>query len=270
MFFQRIFLSLSLFLLISSVALADKKGETGRTATNLGCGSAQCHGTSSSQSTSVTFSSNSGSFTVAPGGKLVITVIVAHPTQAAAGFDAAIKTTANGSTNAGTLTTSSTDCKVANNEVTHTAPKAMSNGKAEFTFTWTAPATEGTYFLRAVGNAVNGDDRADADDLWNWATPVPIIVKQASGVENFDDNPIALTVFPNPTSDVVTMTYDIATFKGATLEITDLLGYSYLRQSVDNTSGTIALSTQSFPAGLYQVQLRVGSVQQLQRLVIIR
>ncbi len=270
MLFRHLFLSLCLFVLISGVAFANGSGINGRTAPNFGCLGGGCHAGSANPATTVTFISKSGSFTVAPGGSLEITVVVAHATQAAAGFNAAVKTTKAGSTNAGTLTTTADDNRILGSEVTHTSPKTMSGGKAEYTFTWTAPATEGTYFLRAAGNAVNLNGSADGSDSWSFATPVEIVVKQSSGVDVSTDMNIALDVFPNPSSETATIKYDMASLTGATLEITDLMGRSFLKQPIENSSDNIMVGLQSFPAGIYQVQVRAGSVQQLQRLVVVK
>ncbi|MBS1538852.1 MAG: T9SS type A sorting domain-containing protein [Bacteroidetes bacterium] len=201
---------------------------------------------------------------------LEITVIIAHPTKSAVGFDAGVKTTLNGSTNAGTITTSGSGTRVANGEITHIAPRIMNNGKAEFTFTWTAPATEGTYFLRAVGNAVNNNGSSDGDDLWNFATPVQLMVKTASGVEKSELNPIQLDVFPNPTSDYATIKYDISSFSEATLEITDLIGRLFAKQTLINANGTTTIPLQSFLAGEYIIQMSSGTIHQTQKLIIMR
>lgn len=270
MLFRHLFLSLSLFVLVSGIALANGGGINGRTGSNLGCLGGGCHAGSSNPATTVTFTSKSGSFTVAPNGSLEITVVIAHATQPAAGFNAAVKTTKTGSANVGTLSTSADDNQVFFNEVTHTSPKAMSGGKAEFTFTWTAPAAEGTYFLRAAGNAVNLNGSADGSDSWNFATPVEIVVKQSSGVDVSSDMNITLDVFPNPTSEYATVKYNFTSPNGATLEITDLMGRSFVKQPLENSSDNITVGLQSFPAGIYQVQVRAGSVQQLQRLVVVK
>ena len=273
MLVRRIFiaLTLSLCFVTSVVALAESSGQTGRTAPSFGCGGNGCHANSSSTATSVTFTSASGSFTVAPGGKLEITVIVAHPSLAAAGIDVGVKTTKTSSTTVGVLSTSDNGARIANSELTHNSPKTMTGGKAEFTFTWTAPATEGTYFLRAVGNAVNRNGNADGSDVWNFATPVELVVKKTNAVdENTNEPTLSLGVFPNPSADHATITYDIASFSNAMIEITDLMGRSFIKQSVDNSSGKVDVSLLALPVGIYQVVLHSGDVQKVERLVIAR
>ncbi len=273
MLFQRnsIILTISLFFAVIGIASATSGGETGRTAPSFGCGGNGCHASSAVPATSVTFTSKTGSFTVVPGGKLEITVAVAHSTQSHAGFNAAVKTSKTSSTNVGTISTTDDGTRIANSEITHNTPKAMSGGKAEFTFTWTAPATEGTYFLRAVGNAVNRNGISDQGDLWNFATPVELVVKKSTGVEETPDVPsLSLGVYPNPSSDHAVITYNVGSFAGAAIEITDLIGRSFIKQAVINSSGSLDISLVSLPSGIYQVQLRSGDVQKVQRLVIVR
>jgi hypothetical protein len=54
----------------------------------------------------------------------------------------------------------------------------MSNGEAEFGFTWTAPSTPGTYTIRMAGNAVNGNSGTSGDQ-WNMMNEVTITVTGA-------------------------------------------------------------------------------------------
>jgi hypothetical protein len=52
-----------------------------------------------------------------------------------------------------------------NTDVTHTAPRENDeNDVALFTFTWTAPATPGTYTLFGAGNSVNNDGETTGDN----------------------------------------------------------------------------------------------------------
>jgi len=198
---------------------AEQNGITGRTASTVGCGGAGCHASSANPSTTVTVTSKSGSFATTPGGKLELTVIVAHANQPSAGFNLAIKATQNGSTNSGGTFTAGAGSKATLGEITHNSPKAMSGGKAEFTFTWTAPNKEGTFFLQAVGNAANGSGGA-----WNWATPIPIVVKAASGVDETPSQVPMLSVYPNPATSMITLNYTLPASGAYQFVITDAAG----------------------------------------------
>lgn len=157
-------------LVVSTVAqaVADSNGKTGSSAT--GCGG--CHGGQAGAAT-VTLE---GPRTVLTGQTKTYTVVVAHATQAAAGFNAAFR---RNNANTGTLQ-ALTNCQVANAEVTHTAPTVMAGGAARFEFRWTAPATTGQVTFTAAGNAVNNDGRAtDADD-WSLSGAIQIDVNGGS------------------------------------------------------------------------------------------
>ncbi|MCS7169201.1 MAG: immunoglobulin domain-containing protein [Candidatus Kapabacteria bacterium] len=155
--------------------LGYSSGVTGLTTS--GC---SCHGTSSS-ATTLTAQSSSGSFRTRPGQTLNLTVIVAHNTQSAAGIDIAVHNQSG--QNAGSLSPGSgSGLQLSNNELTHTQPKTMSGGQASFSFSWTAPTTPGTYTLRAVGNAVNGNGNANGD-AWNFMSPVTLTVAGITVVE---------------------------------------------------------------------------------------
>ncbi len=166
--FRHALLIIALLVTAATHAAADSNGKTGSSAT--GCGG--CHG-GQAGATTVTLE---GPRTVLTGQTKTYTVVVAHATQAAAGFNAAFK---RNNANTGTLQ-ALTNCQVENAEVTHTAPAPLAGGAARFEFRWTAPATTGQVTFNAAGNAVNNDGRAtDADD-WNLSGGIQIDVNGGS------------------------------------------------------------------------------------------
>jgi hypothetical protein len=174
-----VLITASVFLFFAYVmfTLAASTGRAGCTATTSnGCGA--CHGSSSSEVT-VTASSATGNFSCTVGGTLTITVTVNHPTLLASGVNIAVKQDATSNINIGTLTPG-TGQKLLSSEIVHSATATMVNGKAEYTFTWRAPANPGTYALRAVGSADVSDAAANSSDKWNWM-PVQNITVTAAG-----------------------------------------------------------------------------------------
>lgn len=164
-----LFLGLFGWLVSSLPCSGYPSGITGVTQT--GC---TCHGSTPSSSTTLTAQSSSGSFRTRPGQTLNLTVIVAHSSQQAAGIDIAVQNQSG--QNAGTLSPASgSGLQLSNGELTHTQPKAMSNGQAAFSFSWTAPNTPGLYTLRAAGNAVNNNG-STSGDFWNFLSPVTLTV----------------------------------------------------------------------------------------------
>ncbi|PKL85763.1 MAG: hypothetical protein CVV22_06295 [Ignavibacteriae bacterium HGW-Ignavibacteriae-1] len=154
-------------------------GISGLTATNSsGC---YCHGSSSSSSTTLQATSSTGSFKFSPDQEVDFVVRVTNSNQSAAGVNIAVKTTETGSTNAGTLSfATGSGLRSESSELTHSSPKSFGElTYAEFEFTWKAPTTPGTYYLRAIGNAVNESGNTSGD-LWNWMTPQTLIVAGAT------------------------------------------------------------------------------------------
>jgi len=172
--FLRSFVVLSFIATVSYYLLASSGGITGYT--NNGC---NCHGFSTSTSLSAT--SQSGSFTVQPGSTSTFTITVSNSSYNYFGIDLAVKTTSNGSTNAGTLSPASgSGLRASNGELTQSQSK-YGVGSASFTFTWTAPNTTGTYYLKAAGNAVNNNGSSSGDN-YNLMAVQSIIVSAASNV----------------------------------------------------------------------------------------
>lgn len=172
-------LIMSLIVYFTIEAYATSTGRVLRTSTvDGGCGGSGCHGTASSSNTSVTL--NSGPTTVELGSTNSYSIRVANSGKIKAGINIAVKTSITGNENTGELAAPvGSGLQVLVNELTHTSPKDFNNNNTDFNFTWTAPDKPGTYFLRAVGNAVNADGGTSGDE-WNFMTPAEIIVK---GVE---------------------------------------------------------------------------------------
>lgn len=160
-----------LCILIPCTGYAYNDGISGYT--QSGCGGGSCHGGSANANTSVFFRNTSGTITMTPGESKTFTAVVGHATLTRAGINIGVKNSSN--QNVGTLT-AGTGLKTQGGEVTHTAPRAMSNNEAEFTFTWVAPSTPGTYTIRAAGNAVNNDGGRNGD-TWNLMTDITVQVQ---------------------------------------------------------------------------------------------
>lgn len=221
---RRASVALVFFIVNFAIVFGDSSGRSGRTATtSAGCGGG-CHGSSSGIGTTVTASSASGSFTVAPGSTTSFTVVIAHATLPSAGVDIAVKTDLTGTTNVGTLAPASgSGLQLSTGELVHSTPKALSSGQVSFTFTWTAPSTAGSYYLRAIGNAVNLNGVEDSGDIWNWLSPITITVAAT---------PIVTVNSPNGGENwmagtVQNITWTAANFTNAKIELSANGGSTY-------------------------------------------
>jgi hypothetical protein len=170
---MRIFTVLMLFFVIllsnNDYLLASTTGYTGRLTSGTGCTS--CHST---QNTAISLT-HSGSTTVVGGTKVDWTITVARTSATKSGIDIGVKNSSGATV--GTVSTTATGLKVASGEITHSSTRTMSGGSYVYSFSWTAPTTPGTYYLRAL--AVAG---AATTNNWNYMTPITITVTAAPTV----------------------------------------------------------------------------------------
>ncbi|MFA4924427.1 MAG: choice-of-anchor V domain-containing protein, partial [Ignavibacteriaceae bacterium] len=139
-------------------------GITGRTQKNgIGC---TCHSSSASTAVSVVID---GPESLLPGQTETYTVTISGGPLVAGGTNIAASE--------GTLAPG-TDLRLASSELTHQSPKTSSNGKVVFSFTYTAPAAEGSITLYANGNSVNHDG-TNSNDQWNFAQNKTVNVSSA-------------------------------------------------------------------------------------------
>lgn len=244
-----------LFLILPVIAVGFPGGQAGRTSTaSAGCG--DCHGASPKVATTVTL--EGGSRTVEPGSTTSFTIIIAHPTFPSAGVGITVRTTPTGTVAVGTLAVQAgTGLQHRLGQITHSSPRSLTDGNVRLTFTWEAPLQEGTYYMQAVGNAVNGNGDRDVNDAWNWMQPVAITVKAASSVAEITEPRIG--TWPNPfRSGVLTLgfeavgTYDVV--------IMDLAGLDVVRTTGYGTGAGLPIDVPTLPRGTYAVIARQAAI----------
>ena len=147
-------------------------GRINSTETTQGC---TCHGSSNSN-TSLSIESDND-FNLSTGETETFTITVSNSNKTHAGINISVKDKSSNGSKVGTLApVSGSGLKLQTSELTHTSEKSMSGGEVDFEFTWTAPSEPGTYYIKAVGNAVN-DNSGTSGDEWNWMTVQEVIVK---------------------------------------------------------------------------------------------
>jgi len=157
-------------MVLSSITYyAYQTGITGRTrkTSNTGC---YCHGAEPFGPT-VTIN---GPDTLQIGQTANYTVVIAGGPLAAGGTNISAAT--------GTLNIVDANLRKANNELTHVSPLAPANGVVTFTFSYTAPGTEGMDTIFANGNSVNLSGTPTGDN-WNFAPVKQINVLNTVPVE---------------------------------------------------------------------------------------
>lgn len=227
---KSVFTLIVLCICATSSLFADPNGKSGRLlSTSGGCG--DCHGGAPSSLTKVTMTSKSGSFTVKPGAKTEFTAAVAHTSKSSAGINIGVKSAPNANTNSGTLEViAGQGLKKSSSELVQSSPKSMTNGKAEFSFTWTAPTQEGIYYLMATGNAVNGNG-GDSGDEWNFMTPIQLIVSSTTGIDDISENSQG-SVHPNPILDYSVIEFNTLQSGMVSIMITNTLGQTMMNKQL--------------------------------------
>ncbi len=223
---------LSLLLLHQSMN-ASSGGVIGR-ATASGCGGAGCHGSRNSTTTVSVLEAVDGKVLVPAGGSVTLTLRIAHSSATAAGCNITARTSLNGVAKAGALSTISGEgLQLFQNELTHSAPKTITGGVADFKFTWEAPPLNGTYFLHAAANAVNRNGNASGDQ-WNLMEAVQLVVSSVDNV--FETGNAVSSISPLPAHGPVTISAAVVPGSPVHVSIIDAAG-SVVRQetSIANT-----------------------------------
>lgn len=138
--------------LVAGSAFANSTGITGRSGkqSGLSCTASGCHGGGSSTPT-VTLE---GPTALTAGQTGQYSLIITGGPGVKAGMNVAVD---------GATLTAGSGSKVVSGELTHTLPKAFTDGSARFDFSLVAPATNGTYKVFAAGNSVNGNNNETGD-----------------------------------------------------------------------------------------------------------
>lgn len=195
----------SFCIIVGPDAMASSGGIFGRTnQPGPGCGGPSCHGSSASTSTTLTLvEAVDGSITMARNEKRTFTILVANSNaRPAAGVNVSVRQTQNASQRVGTFTIGDDgSTRIQQGEITHSGRRITTDGVATFTFSWTAPDTEGEYVMQAIGNAVDNNGSPGNGDQWNWMQSVRIVVSGTSSVR--DNAPLPLNMSPVPAHDVV-------------------------------------------------------------------
>ncbi|NQW30761.1 MAG: hypothetical protein HQ472_09655 [Ignavibacteria bacterium] len=242
---RNLLLSVVVLLLILHVPVfATSTGITMRTLNSQGgCGPGGCHNTVASTQTQLSIlEAVAGELHVDAGQTLTLTLKVAHSQRPAAGVNIAVKSMLQSGVDIGTLERiPGAGLHLQGPELTHDGPKALTNGAVEFAFKWKAPSQAGEYYLHAVGNAVNLNGNRDANDIWNWLTPIKIIVNPPNSV--YEATVISkASVRPLPAHDEAIVTANTIAGEIVLIQITDIGGRVVKRESLISNSNLMVYS----------------------------
>lgn len=238
---------------------------TGSTGITTGC--SPCHGSVSAlTAVSVIVSNSTGPVSsYVPGAVYDVSIVGANSSgNPKFGFQLTCGGASTGSATYGTFDlngTTNTALRASGSLVEHTSPQVgqVANGAATYnlTFKWTAPAAgNGSVKFYAVLNAVNGNNNDDAGD--NWAMGASSVLTEAGGTAINNDKKLlgeAFSIFPNPSSDKLTLKLEKNASKNSTIKVVDLTGRTLLTKQIDAGATSLDLNIETLAQGTYQLVL---------------
>lgn len=228
---SKILSSLALFISLGIIYVTMQSKDNGYTSTSgTSCGS--CHGNIST-ATTVAFP---GAPTTAIAGQTYnMQFTISHATFTKYGF--------NVYASGGALAVVTSGTKLSSSQLTHST--VLTNGTIDFK--WTVPTTPGTYTIKGVGNAVNGNGNDDTGDKWN-ATSISVVVGFPTNVN--DVEVASIKCYPNPATNTIFV-------EGITSQVNHIVLFNLFGQAIkpsytfDGNKCTINVSALS--AGTYFV-----------------
>jgi hypothetical protein len=270
--------------LSSAVVKKDSSGKAGYTGSpgEPTCsGGGGCHngGTSSATNVSITASPSFSLNQYYPDSVYTVSVTVNATGFSRFGFGCEVLNTLN--VNTGTLQTPGAGVKIINTtrrNMTHSTPKINTNS-ATFTFNWVAPAAGNANAIFYVcGNAVNGNGNTSGDlpipysyTITEGTPPASTVV--TSSAKEIQNNVLRLLdLFPNPSSGLTNISYQLTSSKNIQIDLIDLNGKvvkPLLNENQTTGAHSHILNLTDVPKGVYFVKLSANQEKLSQKLIVL-
>jgi hypothetical protein len=88
-----------------------------------------------------------------------------------------------------------------------------------------------------------------------------------TAVEEFIIDPVSVTVFPNPTSEIVNIEFDTPTEGEITLYLLDAQGKLVKTEKIESATSNKQINMQDLPSGLYYLRLMQGKLVNVYKVV---
>lgn len=215
-----------------------------------------------------------------PGDTYTINVTVSRPGAPLFGFDIECLTGSTPAQNAGVMIVTNaaqthilnaTVSTVVRKNMTHQLNAGLSSGSHTFTFDWIAPSSNiGNVTFYCTGNAANNNGAKTGDFI--YSTTQVVTPAFGASVNDVTEEDQSFSVFPNPASEHVFVSYNLAIGERVDFTLTTLDGKNVGPVYSFAGSGERTTSMLSLPAdlakGVYFVQMSSGSVNRVQKIVI--
>ena len=253
-------------------------GTVGGTCSNSG----SCHHGGSTVptlavSTSPAFGGSGNNLTYIPGTTYNIT-ITASGSYPSYGFNCEIINSQSATTSSVAMfgafgAAISSNCKIFPLTSTTPYPPCASHSQRSttpWTFTWTAP-TSGTGYIYADVNGVNDDGTVGGDHV-SAVTAITLTPASSAGVASHTEKVNGLSIFPNPATDNVRLTYTLKERGMVSVKLYSINGElvaDLLNETQDvGMQNTNANLPAGLAKGLYMVKLIVNGEQTTEKLMV--
>lgn len=264
-----------IFIATSAFIVKDSNGKAGQTGSPGESTCSACHSGGSSALSGMTITAIP-SFTnneYVQGQTYTMSIIVGAVGFNNFGFGCEILK--GGNTNAGTMQNAGTGVKFLNafngrKNATHTTPK-NGTGLATFTFEWTAPATQETVNVFAVGNCVNLNGGTSGD--LPLQASLTLTTPAVTGLEKNKGDVSSFSFYPNPVMETVNFSYNLSQSGDVIIELIGING-QLISQLVNEkqAAGLHNLSARispDVPAGVYFLKTSLNNKAINQKLITV-
>lgn len=212
-----------------------------------------------------------------PGHTYTINITVSSTTLSHFGFDCvALTGTTTSEINAGTMAEISGSSQILlsnskSNAVQITTESGIGSPSSKtFLFEWTAPQT-GTAAFYASGLAVNNNGTYGIGDLGD-TTSLILNSNIDAGIKSIQEAATTLSIYPNPSSDIISFQYNLITGGKVKASLYNLQGEEIsvlfnAQQSPGNQTKTV-LYPNDVPAGIYLIKLSINGKYISEKMII--
>jgi hypothetical protein len=182
------------------------------------------------------------------------------------------------SANAGTMQAAGAGVKFLNagngqRNAVHSAVKTVSSGAGVFSFQWVAPAQgEGDVTFYYCGNAVNGNNNTSGDlPIAGNMMLTEGVVTITTSIGNSEMPVSKISVFPNPATDYLTVSYFASKNTNLSAELFDINGKKIKSLMNENQTPGIhekTISLQGIEPGIYFVKLNSDGKKVSQKMIV--
>ena len=92
-------------------------------------------------------------------------------------------------------------------------------------------------------------------------------------INSFSLNDLTISIYPNPATNLINVSYEILSIEDVVVEITNNIGQVvYSKSMKENNLGrnTLKIETSEFAAGMYQLNFKTGKKDYVQKVAVVK